>query len=55
MKTCAARMRWARRANGTEGRKFIAELRTRPADKRNLEERQSVEMAEFALIRHDLR
>jgi hypothetical protein len=37
-----------------EGRKFIAELRTRPADKRNLEERQSVEMAEFALLRHDL-
>jgi hypothetical protein len=38
-----------------EGRKFIAELRARPADKRNLEERQSVEMAEFALLRHDLR
>ena len=36
------------------GRAFIAKLRSRPADKRNLEERQSVDMAEFALLRHDL-
>ena len=37
------------------GRAFIAELRARPAGKRNLEERQSVDMAEFALLRHDLK
>ena len=50
-----------RRANrlGAEGKwqegfSFIAELRSRPADKRNLEERQSVDMAEFALLRYDL-
>jgi len=36
-----------------DGMKFVAELRARPADKRNLEERQSVDMAEFALLRHD--
>ena len=38
-----------------EGRKFVAELRARPTDGRNLEERQSVDMAEFALLRHDLK
>ena len=38
-----------------EGRTFIAELRARPANGRNLEERQSVDMAEFALLRHDLK
>ncbi len=38
-----------------EGRAFIAELRARPANGRNLEERQSVDMAEFALLRHDLK
>ena len=50
-----------RRANrlGAEGKwqegfSFIAELRSRPADKRNIEERQSVDMAEFALLRYDL-
>ena len=37
-----------------QGRAFVAELRARPADKRNLEQRQSVDMAEFALLRHDL-
>jgi len=37
-----------------DGRKFIAELRARPADGLNLEERQSIDMAEFALLRHDL-
>ncbi len=37
-----------------EGLSFIAELRSRPDDKRNLEERQSVDMAEFALLRYDL-
>jgi hypothetical protein len=37
-----------------EGLSFIAELRSRPADKRNIEERQSVDMAEFALLRYDL-
>ena len=36
-----------------EGYKFIAELRARPADKRNPEELQSVDMAEFALLRHN--
>ena len=36
------------------GRDFIAKLRARPAEKRNLEERQSVDMAEFALLRHNL-
>ena len=36
------------------GRAFIAQLRARPSEKRNLEERQSVDMAEFALLRHDL-
>lgn len=35
-----------------EGHKFVAELRARPSEKLNLEERQSVDMAEFALIRH---
>ncbi|MCR5414262.1 MAG: hypothetical protein K6F50_05990, partial [Kiritimatiellae bacterium] len=35
------------------GRKFIAELRARPAEGRTLEERQSVDMAEFALLRHN--
>ena len=38
-----------------EGRKFVAELWARPTDGRNLEERQSVDMAEFALLRHDLK
>ena len=38
-----------------EGRSFIAELRARPANGRNLEECQSVNMAEFALLRHDLK
>ncbi|MBO4287945.1 MAG: hypothetical protein J5985_07270, partial [Kiritimatiellae bacterium] len=38
-----------------EGRKFVADLRARPTDGRNLEERQSVDMAEFALLRHDLK
>ena len=38
-----------------EGREFIAKLRARPAEKRTLEERQSVDMAEFALLRHDLK
>lgn len=37
------------------GRAFIAQLRARPSEKRNLEERQSVDMAEFALLRHDLK
>ena len=37
------------------GRAFIAQLRARPTDKRNLEERQSVDMAEFALLRHNLK
>ena len=37
------------------GRAFIAQLRARPAEKRNLEERQSVDMAEFALLRHDMK
>ena len=36
------------------GRDFVAQLRARPQEKRNLEERQSVDMAEFALLRHDL-
>ena len=36
------------------GREFIAKLRARRAEKRNLEERQSVDMAEFALLRHNL-
>ena len=35
-----------------EGRKFVAALRGRPSDGMNLEERQSVDMAEFALLRH---
>ncbi len=34
------------------GRKFIDGLRARPAEALNLEERQSVDMAEFALLRH---
>ena len=34
------------------GRIFVAELRSRPNYGRNLEERQSVDMAEFALLRH---
>ena len=38
-----------------EGRAFIAKLRARPAEKRNIEERQSVDMAEFALLRYDLK
>ena len=37
-----------------EGREFIAALRAKPADGMNLEERQSIDMAEFALLRHDL-
>jgi len=37
-----------------EGLAFIAELRACPLDKRNLEERQSVDMAEFALLRYNL-
>ncbi len=37
------------------GRAFIAQLRARSSEKRNLEERQSVDMAEFALLRHDLK
>lgn len=37
-----------------EGRAFIAELRKRPTDGRNLEERQSVDMAEFAFLRSNL-
>ena len=36
-----------------EGRKLISELRARPLDKRNLEERQSVDMAEYAFLSHD--
>ena len=36
-----------------EARAFLAELRSRSADGRNLEERQSVDMAEFALLRSD--
>ena len=37
-----------------EGKAFLAKLRSIPAEKRNLEERQSVDMAEYALLRHDL-
>ncbi len=37
------------------GRAFIVQLRARSSEKRNLEERQSVDMAEFALLRHDLK
>ncbi len=37
-----------------EGRAFVAKLRALPLDKRNLEERQSVDMAEFALLRYNL-
>ena len=36
-----------------EGRRFIAELRARPAKGKNIEELQSIDMAEFALLRHD--
>ncbi len=36
-----------------EGRAFIAKLRALPAENRNLEERQSVDMAEYAFLRHD--
>ena len=38
-----------------EGRKFIAELRARPTKGWTLEERQSVDMAEYALLRHDMK
>ena len=37
-----------------EGRAFVEKLRALPSDKRNLEERQSVDMAEFALLRYNL-
>ncbi|MBO7683536.1 MAG: hypothetical protein J6T51_02280 [Kiritimatiellae bacterium] len=37
------------------GRAFVAQLRARQAEKRSLEERQSVDMAEFALLRHDMK
>ena len=37
-----------------EGKAFLSKLRSIPAEKRNLEERQSVDMAEYALLRHDL-
>ena len=37
-----------------EGKAFLAKLRAMPAEKRNLEERQSVDMAEYAFLRYDL-
>lgn len=40
--------------NWAEGRAFIAGLRKNKDSRRNLEERQSVDMAEFAMLRHDL-
>ncbi len=38
-----------------EGRNFIKELRACPTDKRNVEERQSVDIAEYAFLRHDMK
>ena len=45
---------FARDGKMEEGRAFIGELRARPAQGRTLEELQSVDMAEFALIRKDI-
>ena len=45
---------FARDGKMEEGRAFIGELRARPAQGRTVEELQSVDMAEFALIRKDL-
>ena len=44
----------ARDGKMEEGRAFIASLRARPQAKRSVEESQSVDMAEFALLRRDL-
>lgn len=45
---------FARDGKMEEGRAFVGKLRARPAQGRTLEELQSVDMAEFALIRNDL-
>lgn len=45
---------FARDGKMEEGRAFVGELRARPAEGRTLEELQSVDMAEFALVRNDL-
>ena len=45
---------FARDGKMDEGRAFIAELRARPSEGRSTEELQSVDMAEFALLRKDV-
>jgi len=45
---------FARDGKMDEGRTFIAELRARPSEGRSTEELQSVDMAEFALLRKDV-
>ena len=46
---------FARDGKMDEGRAFIAELRARPSEGRSTEELQSVDMAEFALLRKDVK
>lgn len=46
---------FARDGKMDEGRTFIAELRARPSEGRSTEELQSVDMAEFALLRKDVK
>ena len=45
---------FARDGKMDEGRAFIAGLRARPSEGRSTEERQSVDMAEFAFLRKDV-